>query len=147
MLDFVEGDRDYKRSNWRFDWKKEFVHPDRTLHKLVIKESPKVIQALISMQDNHDHVLVQLVESAKFNQGKGKLYAGVPGNLFAFACKRSFELGYDGFVAFKPKSQLVEHYINTLGAIRHVGQQLMLNELAARNLINRYFNNDDHGID
>jgi hypothetical protein len=39
----------------------------------VIKESPKVIQGLMSMSDFHDHVFVHLVENAKFNQGKGKI--------------------------------------------------------------------------
>jgi hypothetical protein len=140
VLDFLENDRDYKRSNWRFDWKKEFAHPDRTLYKLVIKESPKVIQGLLSMSDLNDHVFVHLIENAKFNQGKGKIYSGVPGNLFAFACKRSFDLGYDGFVAFYPKTKLKEHYMKTLGALPFFHGQLVLNEIAARNLMLQYYN-------
>lgn len=77
-----------------------------------------MIQGLISLKPNYDHVFVHLIESAKFNQGKAKQYAGVPGNLFAFACKRSFDLGYGGFVTFVPKTQLVQHYVETRGASR-----------------------------
>ncbi len=32
-----------------------------------------------------------LIVSAKFNKGKNKIYAGVPGNLVAFACKMAFD--------------------------------------------------------
>jgi len=43
---------------------------------------------------------MHLIESVKFNKGKLKIYAGVPGNLVAFACKRSFDKGYEGYLAF-----------------------------------------------
>lgn len=52
---------------------------------------------------------MHLVESAKFNKGKSKVYIGVPGNLVAFACKVSFDKGHEGFVAFDSKSVLIEH--------------------------------------
>ena len=84
-------------------------------------------------------MLIHLVENAKFNQGKGKLYAGVAGNLFAFACKKSFDLGYDGYVTFVPKSKLVEHYIQTLGAQLFMGHKLSIDSIAAKKLIDRYF--------
>jgi hypothetical protein len=40
-----------------------------------------VIQGLISLEFKFDHVYLQLVESAPFNKGKSKVYAGVPGTL------------------------------------------------------------------
>jgi hypothetical protein len=59
---------------------------------------------------------MNLIENAKFNKGKNKLYTGVAGNLVAFACKSSFERGYEGVVSFVAKTQLIEHYSQTLGA-------------------------------
>jgi hypothetical protein len=84
-------------------------------------------------------VFVNLVENAKFNRGKKKIYLGVGGNLFAFACKTSKELGYEGYVAFDSKTALVEHYILTLGAQKAVGQRMYISDDDASILINRYF--------
>ncbi len=82
---------------------------------------------------------MHLVESAPFNKGKQKLYSGVPGHLVAFACKLSFQRGNEGNVAFVSKSQLVDHYVKSLGAF-HFGGRLMIVETgAAMKLINRYF--------
>jgi hypothetical protein len=84
---------------------------------------------------------MHLVESAPFNKGKTKLYSGVPGNLVAFACKLSFQRGHEGNVAFISKTQLIDHYTKSLGAT-HVGGRLMIiDSVAALNLINRYFSN------
>ena len=52
---------------------------------------------------------MHLVENAPFNKGKNKIYAGVPGNLVAFACRLSFQRGPEGNVSFISKSQLVQH--------------------------------------
>lgn len=79
------------------------------------------------------------VESAPFNKGKTKVYAGVPGNLVAFTCKLSFHRGHDGNVAFFSKTQLVQHYIDTLEA-KHVGGRIMIiDTIPALKLINKYF--------
>lgn len=80
-----------------------------------------------------------MVESAKFNKGKNKIYAGVPGNLVAFACKQSMEKGYDGYVAFDSKTVLIEHYIKTLRATHLGGQRMYINDQAAIKLIEQYF--------
>jgi hypothetical protein len=75
------------------------------------------------------------------NKGKKKLYAGIPGNLVAFACKLSFQRGHEGNIAFISKTQLIDHYIEILGAV-HVGGRLMtIDSTAALKLINRYFSN------
>lgn len=59
---------------------------------------------------------MHLVENVPHNLGKHKKFSGVAGNLVAFACKQSFETGFEGFVAFTAKSKLVQHYMDTLGA-------------------------------
>jgi hypothetical protein len=84
---------------------------------------------------------MHLVESAPFNKGKNKLYTGVPGNLVAFACRLSFQRGFEGNISFVSKTQLINHYIDTLGAF-HAGGRLMIIETnAALRLIDRYFKN------
>ena len=82
---------------------------------------------------------MHLLESAPCNKGKNKIYAGAPGNLVAFACKLSFQRGHDGNVAFVSKSRLIDHYIETLGAIHFGGRLMIIETQAALKLIDKYF--------
>ena len=128
-----------KKEGWLFDWKSEFKMPDRDVYKLTIVNNQTVIQGLISLSVKTDHVYMHLIESAPFNKGKDKVYAGVPGNLVAFACKLSFQRGFEGYLSFLSKTNLINHYEKTLGAT-HVGGNLMIiNTVAALKLINKYF--------
>ena len=128
-----------QKNEWVFDWKKEWKKADREVYKLTIVNNAKVIQGLVSVEMRTDHVYMHLVESAPFNKGKEKIYAGVPGNLVAFACKLSFQRGFEGNVSFISKTQLVEHYIKTLGAIHVGGRIMIIASKAASKLISRYF--------
>ena len=129
-----------KKNGWRFDWKKEYLQPDRDVSKLTILWNPTIIQGLISISQKQGYLEMCLIESAPFNYGKNKIHYGVAGNLVAFACKRSFELGFDGFVAFTAKTTLIDHYRKTLGAISIGGQRMAIEEKQALELIKRYFN-------
>ena len=130
-----------QQEGWQFYWKFELKQPERDVYKLTIVNNQSIIQGLISLEVRSDHVYMHLVESAPFNKGKTKLYSGVPGNLVAFACKLSFQRGHDGNVGFISKSQLIDHYIESLGA-EHVGGRLMIiDSMAALKLINKYFSN------
>jgi hypothetical protein len=128
-----------KKNGWVFDWKYELKQPERDVYKLTIVNNQSVIQALISLEVKSDHVYMHLVESAPFNKGKTKIYAGVPGNLVAFACKLSFQRGHEGNISFFSKTQLVQHYINSLGAMHFGGRVMIIDTNAALKLINKYF--------
>ena len=84
---------------------------------------------------------MHLVENAPFNRGKTKMYAGVAGNLVAFACRLSFQRGHEGNVSFLSKSQLIDHYEKTLGAFHFGGRVMIIETNAALKLIDRYFKN------
>lgn len=128
-----------KKNKWQFDWKFEFKQPEREVFKLTIVNNQNIIQGLISLEIKTDHVYIHLLESSPFNKGKSKIYAGVPGNLVAFACKLSFQRGHEGIISFLSKTQLIQHYIDSLGAV-HVGGRIMIIEtVAALKLINKYF--------
>jgi hypothetical protein len=85
---------------------------------------------------------MHLVESAPFNKGKTKMYAGVPGNLVAFACKLSFQRGHEGNLSFFSKTRLIQHYIDSLGAMHVGGRIMIINKITALKLINKYFQNE-----
>ena len=128
-----------KKNGWNFNWKQELDNNSREVFKLTITNNPTIIQGIISFSIKSDHIYMELVESAPFNLGRNKLYEGVPGNLVAFACKVSFQYGFDGFVSFTAKTKLIEHYEKTLGAY-HFGNHLMIIHTgAAQHLIDKYF--------
>ena len=56
-----------------------------------------------------------------------------------YACKVSFQNGFDGFVSFTAKTKLIKHYEKTSGAY-HFGNQLMIIQpQVAQQLVNKYF--------
>jgi len=128
-----------KKNKWQFDWKFEYKQPEREVYKLSIVNNQQVVQGLISLEIKPDHVYMHLVESAPFNKGKAKMYAGVPGNLVAFACKLSFQRGHEGNISFFSKTQLVQHYVDSLGAMHIGGRIMIIDTIAALKLIDKYF--------
>ena len=111
-----------KSMGWTFNWKTEFNDPVNEVYKLNI-------------------IYMHLVENAPFNRGKSKMYSGVAGNLVAFACKLSFQRGHQGNIAFISKTQLIDHYVKTLGAFHIGGRVLVIESKAAQILIDKYFQN------
>ena len=82
---------------------------------------------------------MDFIESAKFNKGKSKSYKGVAGNLVAFACKTSIEKGYEGVVSFISKTQLIDHYTETLGAKLFSANRMYIDTKEAQILTKKYF--------
>lgn len=82
---------------------------------------------------------MNLLESAPFNIGNNKLYEGVAGNLVAYACRLSFQYGFDGFVAFTTKTKLIKHYEKTLGAYHLGGQKMIIPTDSSKALVLKYF--------
>ena len=112
---------------------------DREVYKLTIVGNPDIIQGLVSLEIKKDHVYMYLLESAPFNIGKNKIYEGVSGNLVAFACKLSFQRGGEGFVSFESKTKLIEHYKKALGATNFGSGLMVIDSIAAKLLIDKYF--------
>ena len=135
-----------KEAEWGFEWHKELKEPANEVYKLTTLNNITIIQGLICFIDKGDHIFMPLIESAKFNKGKPKLYRGVTGNLVAYACKISFERGYEGIVSFIAKSQLIEHYQQTLGAKRFGNSNRMfIDSKESHALVKQYFKNFIYG--
>ena len=135
----IKDNKQIKKSEWVFEWDKQLKISGREIYKLVIKNNANIIQGLVSLSDGSDHIFMHLIESAKFNKGKIKVYAGVPGNLVAFACKIAYEKGYEGFIAFDAKTALIKHYQESLYATHFKGTKMFIETPAALKLINQYF--------
>lgn len=128
-----------KKKGWNFNWKSELDNDINEVYKLTITGNPNIIQGLLSIRKETDHIFMNLLENAPFNIGQQKLYEGVAGNLVAFACKLSFQYGFDGFIAFTAKTKLIQHYIDTLGAYHFGGHRMIIETHASKYLVEKYF--------
>jgi hypothetical protein len=128
-----------RNAGWLFDWKVEFNEVKRSVFKLTISNNPKIIQGLLSIEERQGYIYMHLLESAPFNRGEHKMYVGVPGNLVAFACRKAFQLGFDGVVSFTAKTQLISHYQKTLGATQLRRESMFIDTADALRLVNQYF--------
>ncbi len=135
-----------KKSEWLFDWNKEFRNPANKIYKLTTLNNAAIIQGIVCFSDKQDHIFMSLIENAGFNKGKNKLYKGVAGNLVAYCCKISFESGYEGVVSFVAKSQLITHYQQSLGAkLFGGGNQMFIDTREALVLVKKYFKHFSYG--
>ncbi len=143
---FSKDTKQIKRAEWVFDWHKEIKIEENEIYKLTTINNDTIIHGLICFIDKHDHIFMPLIESAKFNKGRHKLYRGVAGNLVAFGCKVSFEKGYGGVVSFVAKSKLIEHYQQTLGAKQFgSSNRMFIDTREASILVKQYFKDFNNG--
>lgn len=134
-----------KKNGWKFNWRKEYNTGSREVYKLLTKGDAN-IQGIISIESLPEQLYTELhlIESAPHNYGKSKKYIGVPGNLVAFACIKSFEMGFEGFVGFVAKSRLIQHYIDTLGAEMAFRNRMLISTKSAKKLVNSYYKDFFH---
>jgi hypothetical protein len=125
---------------WQFKWHEELKQSDREVYKLTTINNPVIIHGLLSITEKSDHIFMNLIENAKFNKGRNKVFNGVAANLVAYSCKCSFERGHDGFLAFDAKTVLIKHYEETLKAQHFGGRRMIIYPSAAARLIAQYFN-------
>ena len=134
--------------NWLFDWSKTEKKAYKILALYV--EGDNRIQGAISIRENPQNMSIEIdiVESAPFNSSynkkvKDKEYNEVGICLFTEVCKRSFDLGYDGYVEFIAKSNLVKYYMDNMRAIPIDTQRMYINSSGAKWLMEKYYGGVD----
>ncbi|MBK6371309.1 MAG: hypothetical protein IPF64_16225 [Flavobacteriales bacterium] len=103
-------DKLIRAKDWRFDWMRSLNNRTTRSTRVDRRAASWHPARVDQLEDKGDHIHMHLLESAKFNQGKGKLFIGVPPNLVAHACRISFLRGYGGVVAFVAKTKLRQHH-------------------------------------
>ncbi|UCZ52929.1 hypothetical protein LGQ02_19445 [Bacillus shivajii] len=102
------------KQGWFFEWEKEYGHPLRHVYKLLIKGTND-IEGLVSFEYEDGFVLVEYLEAAPHNLKEDGLKVGAP--LIAFACKQSFDIGFQGYVLISIKwNERMIRYYEDLGA-------------------------------
>ena len=132
--------------DWEFDW--TLPEKNGMTVRAIKADGDNRIQGMIALKADPANfaVYVDIAEAAPFNNPHNKLFvekefAGVGGHLFAEAVKQSYKHGYGGFVYFKAKTNLIEHYERELGAVLiNPKERIMaIDERSARKLYERYY--------
>lgn len=128
-----------KSQGWKFDWSVSHRN-GYDVYQLFV-EGDNDIQGMIALKHIREQLYthVDIVESAPFNMGHEGVYKGVGAHLFAIACKLSWEAGNEGYVQFTAKTDLIEHYAQTLNAHLIDGQNMYIDSYGALSLIKKYF--------
>ena len=131
----------FKKDGWQFTWKQEYKIPCRQILKLVI-DGDNEIQGLLSLEviESGKFIEMLLIETAPHNYGRNKRFLNVAGNLVAFACKMSIDLGFEGYLSFRAKTKLIQHYEINLGArLVSRNNRMIIYPREAEKLVNLYF--------
>ena len=132
--------------DWEFDW----TVPEKNGYKVyeIKAEGDYRTQGMVALKPEAKNcaVHVDIVEAAPFNNPHNPLfttkqYSGVGGHLFAEAVKQSYGYGFDGYVYFRAKSDLVKYYEEVLGAtlINPKDRTMVIDERSAKILYDRYY--------
>lgn len=62
-----------KINGWNFNWKAEFKKKDHQLYKLTTTSNPTIIQGLISIKLEEDHVFISIIEKCTIQYWKIKI--------------------------------------------------------------------------
>ena len=61
-----------KKNGWNFNWKTELENNIKEVYKLTIVGNTNIVQGLVSLTKNSDHIYMDLLENAPFNLGRNK---------------------------------------------------------------------------
>ena len=132
-------------SGWHVNWGK--IPKDVEVYALTLKDNISEIQGLIGLKKDDSakaayiHWACTAPHNNKHDTGNQR-YVGVGGHLFALACEKSIEWGYDGAVhGFAANEKLLEHYVEKLHAeplcMLHQ-YQFFIDEIHAQELLEVY---------
>ncbi|MGO4695474.1 hypothetical protein AB4Z50_14475 [Paenibacillus sp. 2TAB26] len=133
---------DANKMKWTpgLSWLTEVKNKSRSVYKLV--DSSGTILGGISITDEGDHVFIHLVESAP-NMRNGvippRYYVNVPRLLIGFAGKESVDLGYDGFLALTPKTNMRNYFASQFNAVPVSGRNMGIYGVVSIKLIGLYY--------
>lgn len=144
---FVEGLPLKKElDNWEFDWCEEAQKGYRIMQ--LYAEGDSRLQGLVSTKIRKDiHAIeINLVEASPINNPHNKMfvrkeYEGIGGHLFAEAIRQSYDAGFDGFVMFVAKTDLINYYEEKIGAylINNKTRVMCIDERSAKRPYEQYF--------
>ncbi len=127
-----------RKGRYFFDWK---IEKEKETYKLQIKGSNDIL-GLVSIEriPQEWRIHIRLLTVSKENKGSEKKYDKIAGNLIAYVSKIAIrEFGELACVSLRPKSQIVQHYIEKYN-MNKTGQTISIEVPEIIDLINTYDN-------
>ncbi|MBO9613112.1 MAG: N-acetyltransferase [Dyadobacter sp.] len=123
------------KKQFHFDWKTEALYE---VYGLKLVRSREIL-GLISLdyQASNRAIEIRLIANASEHTGRRKRYERIAGSLIAFACSKSVEAGFGGFVYLRPKTKIIDHYRSEYG-FKYTGFSMIIEGSNSEILINRY---------
>jgi hypothetical protein len=135
-------DMPLKKDGWQFTWKKLARTEGSDFFKLTRLDAPDEIEGILMLTLLYEEMpFMNNIEVAPHNYGSGGKFENVAGNLIAFACYKSFEIGknsYVGFLSFESKTKLIDLYQDKYGADFAMGNKMFFDPIAGKNLMKKY---------
>ncbi len=135
-----------KGRGWHFNWLEIGNQREMIVYKITYRRQIQGLVAFFRPSREDGVVPVTNFEAAPRNFGHSGVF-GVGPTLAAIVCRRSVDWGFDGFIAFKAKTRLVEHYRKHFGAKVVFGDNMVVDEYAAKKLIEKFIWGGYHDID
>lgn len=130
--------------NWIFNWYEQSEKSD-IIRALRNRETKEVVGLIgFTYDKNNKAIYVDLIEASPVNNPKNKNfkgvkeYIGIGGRLLAEAVKESYEKGYEGFIYFDAKTELINYYKKEFGAQLIGSQRMAIFEKEAKVLYEKY---------
>lgn len=119
-----------------FEWRRQLQFE---IFGLRLNISQEVI-GLISLERQPKNLAIEikLIANAREHLGSKKRYDRIAGSLIAFACQRSFDSDFDGFVYLKPKTSIIRHYRQKYG-FSDTGNNLFSDTNNSKQIIKEYY--------
>lgn len=99
----VTDTKKVKKTDWVFNWHHEIKSQIKDVFCLTTVNNPTIIQGLISLTDKGDHIFMDLIENAKFNKGKNKLYKALLEIWLLLRAKQPLKKVMMGWFLLSPK--------------------------------------------
>lgn len=126
------------KDGWKFTWSKLY-ESNAQFYGVIYKDK---LQGIIKLRfDVEGFVEMSNLELSPSNFGSKGRFENVSGCLIAYACLKSFELGqgnYRGYISFKSKGELIEHYAYKYYAELVFREQMIIAPTNGLRLIQEY---------
>lgn len=128
----------YKKEGRKFDWSIPQIDSCE-VYELFVNGDARV-QGRIAVKHiyNEKYTYLELIEAAPQNVGYNGEYEEVGAHLFAIACELSFRADNEGYVQFEPKTRLIKHFQEKIGAKIISHTSMYFDTKAAQVLVDRY---------
>lgn len=129
--------KEIKQNKEQFHFNFENKAKQFTVYKIT-KENDDVIQAFVSVEPNIGVLQCSNMETNNINKSPLCIHGGIGKSIIALCCKISFDMGFDGYIAFEAKTNLFNYYTR-YGAKRIGGLKMYVDTKAAEKLVDIYF--------